>query len=239
MPPALTIPDPEKYKLAAGQTLPTSYTLPDYNKDGVIVKIHLVHQAKEPTFSEVSDTKTVTETIHYQYPNGDKAGADYKAVITFTRKGSKNDTTGTVNWGPWQQADSYLFPAVSTPHIKGYTPNMKQVAAQKVTPDSSNIEFTVVYHKDKKAKPDQKPHGKPQTPAKGGNFKPGKVLPTDTITGPHGEVYFKNGYYTRLGKHYLPQTGAHENMLAIFWGGLASSIGLFGLAGKRKKTDEE
>ncbi|RVU69912.1 LPXTG cell wall anchor domain-containing protein, partial [Lactobacillus xujianguonis] len=47
----------------------------------------------------------------------------------------------------------------------------------------------------------------------------------------------KNGHLTRVAKQSLPQTGAHKSTMAIVFGILAAGLGLFGLAGKRKKED--
>ncbi|CCI84784.1 hypothetical protein FC52_GL001783 [Lactobacillus pasteurii DSM 23907 = CRBIP 24.76] len=62
----------------------------------------------ESTTSIVTESKTVTETIHYVYEDGTKAHDDFVAVpLIFTRTGVRDDSTGIVIWGSWSLAQTF------------------------------------------------------------------------------------------------------------------------------------
>lgn len=66
--PALVI--PAGYELAAGQTLPTTYTLADYGSTVLIVKIHLKHQPAEIINSNSGSQHPTTGTVTGGAANG-------------------------------------------------------------------------------------------------------------------------------------------------------------------------
>lgn len=103
----------------------------------------------------LQDTKTVTETIHYQYADGTQAAPDHVATITFTRNGVHDEVTGNDTWDPWSAADQ-TFAAVDSPVIAGYTANPAVVTSQKVTAADGNQVITVTYTKNA-ASSDQHP----------------------------------------------------------------------------------
>ncbi|CAK1227671.1 mucin-binding protein [Fructobacillus evanidus] len=106
---------------------------------------YYVYQKNAPTVT--TDTKTVNETVHYQYADGTKAADDYVATpITFTRSVSTDAVTGEKTYGAWTADQS--FAAVTSPTLKGYTPDQTSIAAQNVTPDSSDLVYTVKYTKE-------------------------------------------------------------------------------------------
>lgn len=109
--PALTVPD--KYQLASGQTLPTSYTVnaTDSNTNNPVVQIHLVHQTQD-----VSDTDTDAQhsrqiTVHYVYGAGDNKGQaaapDAVLDVYFHRTATKDLVTGHVTYGNWQFGNTF------------------------------------------------------------------------------------------------------------------------------------
>ncbi|CAK1231212.1 mucin-binding protein [Fructobacillus cardui] len=106
---------------------------------------YYVYQKNAPTVT--TDTKTVNETVHYQYADGTKAADDYVATpITFTRSVSTDAVTGEKTYGNWTANQN--FTAVTSPTLKGYTPDQTSIAAQNVTGDSSDLVYTVKYTKD-------------------------------------------------------------------------------------------
>ena len=111
----------------------------DFDQDQVIF------EGAMPT--QTSDTKTVTETIHYVYANGPKAGQkasnDMTKSVEFSRSGFKNPFTGDVQW--MKSTNSKTFDAVKSPDIKGYRADQREIGTQTVTQDSNNIEKTVKY----------------------------------------------------------------------------------------------
>lgn len=104
---------------------------------------------------------------------------------------------------------------------------------------------------DKPNKPGKKP-GQPTKPGQPGTGQPGQTtehplghkLPAGsywkngTLYNSYGQALYKHGHLTRLGKDELPQTGAHGDLKAEVLGLLATGLGFFGLAGKRKRKDE-
>ncbi|WP_322192181.1 mucin-binding protein [Limosilactobacillus fermentum] len=102
-------------------------------------------QPTQPT--QTSESQTVNETIHYVYKNGDKAADDYQATpLNFTRTVTTDKVTGEKTYGPWSADQS--FAAVTSPAIKGYTPDQAEIGSQTVSGDSSDLDFTVVYAKN-------------------------------------------------------------------------------------------
>ncbi|WP_148666535.1 BspA family leucine-rich repeat surface protein, partial [Fructobacillus tropaeoli] len=84
-----------------------------------------------------TDTKTVKETIHYQYPDGTDAADTYTKSLTFTRTKYTDSVTGEVTYGAWSADQS--FEAVKSPSVKGYTPDQTEIAAQTVKGDSKDL----------------------------------------------------------------------------------------------------
>uniref|UniRef100_UPI000B34E682 mucin-binding protein n=3 Tax=Levilactobacillus brevis TaxID=1580 RepID=UPI000B34E682 len=113
-----------------------------YDQDGV-VKSYAVHLTHGTT--QTSENQTVNETIHYQGA-GNQTPADQTAQVTFTRQGSTDAVTGATTYGPWSADQS--FAAVTSPAIKGYTPDQAEIGTQTVTGDSSDLAFKVTYKKD-------------------------------------------------------------------------------------------
>ena len=117
--------------------------------------IYLKHDTTHTSATdEKADQKTVTETIHYVYKDGVKAGSsaanDYTDSVTFKRGYTTDKVTGKiVSYDPWtvdgKQADNKTFDAVKSPAVEGYTPNHQQINEFTVTPDSKDIVKTVVY----------------------------------------------------------------------------------------------
>ena len=113
-----------------------------YNQDGTVqsFEVHLTHGT-----TQTSESKTVNETIHYVYKNGDKAADDYQATpLNFTRTVTTDKVTGKKTYGSWLADQS--FAAVTSPAIKGYTPDQAQIdTITGITADSADIEKTVTY----------------------------------------------------------------------------------------------
>lgn len=92
------------------------------------------------------DYQTVSETVHYVYANGPKAGQtaapDNVQNVVFTRTGTDNGS-GIV-WGKWNQ-DSYTFKNIDSPVIKDYAFDKAVVTGETVTHNSKSINVTVYY----------------------------------------------------------------------------------------------
>lgn len=140
-----------------------------------------------PEYSQSS--KAVNETIHYVDQRGKTVNADYtSAPITFitvhnpvtnqdfnyysiTATKANLDNNGLPIGNDWHSGDVSVFDSVLNPVIRGYrvvssdAPNsdLKQIGTQRVTWESNNLVYEVVYAKDanRPAQP-----GKPITPGK-------------------------------------------------------------------------
>ncbi len=100
-----------------------------------------------PSPTITTESKTINETIHYVYKDGTTAHDDYVAKpVEFTREVSTDAVTGEKTYGSWSADQS--FAAVTSPAIKGYTPDQAEIGSQTVSGDASDLDFTVVYTKD-------------------------------------------------------------------------------------------
>ena len=113
------------------------------------IEITVTYAKDEPVDPTVpvSDTKNITETIHYVYSDRSKAHDDNVATLTFTRTGTKHTKTNTTDWNPWTPV-SANFSKVKSPTIEGYTADYPEIDSQKVTVDSADPVFTVTYTKN-------------------------------------------------------------------------------------------
>ena len=122
-----------------------------YNQDGTVqsFEVHLKHGT-----THTSESKTVKETIHYVYKNGDKAADDYQATpLNFTRTVTTDKVTGDKSYGDWVAANGTSFASVTSPTIKGYTPDQAEIGSQTVSGDSKDLEFKVTYTKNAPTNP--------------------------------------------------------------------------------------
>ncbi|MCW4388159.1 mucin-binding protein [Limosilactobacillus oris] len=105
--------------------------------------IHFGHQQ-----TALSRVKTVIETIHYRYANGEQARPDYQTKLTFTQTGTRDEVT---NQSAYDVVKPQTFAAQQSPTISGYTPDQASVPAQTATVTSANfdqnldVEKTVTY----------------------------------------------------------------------------------------------
>ena len=111
-----------------------------YNDKLQTFEVHLKHKK-----TSVTEEKTVKETIHYTYEGGAPAAPDHTSSLKFTRTAT-TDLVTNVTTGDWTAENGTSFAAVTSPTIKGYTPDLAEVPAiDNIAFDSPNIEKTVVY----------------------------------------------------------------------------------------------
>ena len=95
---------------------------------------------------EETETKEVTQSIHYNYSDGTKALEDHKASIVFNRNVFIDPDTENKVYADWTSKGETVFPSVSSPTIAGYNPSQNEVSAvSHVTGDSENIDIEVIY----------------------------------------------------------------------------------------------
>ncbi len=200
---------------------PTDMTFDNDDATDQNFTVHLKHQNIQST-----ETKTVTETIHYQGA-GSQTPADNTAQVTFTRRVSTDAVTGEKTYGSWSADQS--FAAVTSPAIKGYTPDQAEIGAQTVSGDASDLDFTVVYTKDAPTKlvnPSQ-----PTTPTK-------PVNPSQPTT-PAKPVQAGQAAATNFVDQRLPQTGEtdqqHMTLSGLLLLAMSSLLGLFGMTKRQRK----
>ena len=186
--------------------------------------VHLKHKNIQST-----EAKTVTETIHYQGA-GNQTPADNTAQVTFTRQVSTDTVTGEKTYGSWSADQS--FAAVTSPVIKGYTPDQAEIGAQTVSGDASDLDFTVIYTKDAPTKPVNP--SQPTIPAK-------PVNPSQP-TIPAKPVQAGQAAATNFVDQRLPQTGEtdqqHMTLSGLLLLAMSSMLGLFGMTKQRKEQDD-
>ncbi|GFO98822.1 mucin-binding protein [Lactobacillus helveticus] len=196
--------------------------------------VHLKHQNIQST-----EAKTVTETIHYQGA-GNQTPPDKTAQVNFTRQVSTDKVTGEKTYGSWSADQS--FAAVTSPVIKGYTPDQARIGAQTVSGDASDLDFTVIYTKDAPTKPVNP--SQPTMPAKAGQAadRTNRVSPQGAEAERNSVTPTPKAANNQLAKreakkNNLPQTGEQHTSAGII-GLLAMVLGFFGLTDHKKKKDE-
>lgn len=97
-----------------------------------------------PNVDKISSNKQVTETVHFVNSKDQKLADDVVFHLNFIYNGTKNEATGEIK-GAWTPL-SQTFKPVDAVTIKGYTPDIKQIDAISVDPNSKDVEKTITYH---------------------------------------------------------------------------------------------
>ena len=107
----------------------------------------------------VTDHKTITQTIKYQYENGTMAAQDHVVTLTFTGQGmidkvtgkyvivnANGDVIGEASGLTWTADNGDTFAKVDSPTISGYGPNKLFVEEMVVNQDSNDIVEVITYY---------------------------------------------------------------------------------------------
>ena len=147
--------------------------------------------------------------------------------------------TGEKTYGPWSADQS--FAAVTSPAIKGYTPDKAEIEAQTVHGDSSDLEFTVTYTKNAPTNPVDP--SQPTTPTN--PVDPSQpTTPTNPVnpsqpTTPTNPVQAGQAAATNFMNQRLPQTGEtdqqHMTLSGLLLLAMSSLLGLFGMTKRQRK----
>ncbi|VDG23778.1 BspA family leucine-rich repeat surface protein [Lactiplantibacillus mudanjiangensis] len=120
-----------------------------YTTDGQTYTVYLAHGMKVVTPNDGTKldlTKTVTQTIHYVYDNGQTAVPDKVTTRTFTRQAIVDLVTGTTTYGSWQlTTNDSEFPATTSPSVSGYTADQTVSKVVAITAESADDVQTVTY----------------------------------------------------------------------------------------------
>lgn len=145
-----------------------------FNDDGV-VHSYLVQLAHVTTAT--TETKTITQTVHYQSTTGTQLHDDTVRAMTFTRTKRVNQVTEDVTYSNWStnQAD-HTFERVAAFSIPGYHAVVTGTQAVMVTPASVDDVQTIRYVTDRPSTGET-----PKTPVKTVTVnKSDKIKTTDT-----------------------------------------------------------
>ncbi|WP_180932623.1 mucin-binding protein [Levilactobacillus brevis] len=115
-----------------------------FSEGGVNYTVRLAH-ATDTT----AETRTITQTVHYQANNGTPLHTDTISTITFTRTKVVDHVTGAVAYSGWVTSkDDNTFVSVPAIAISGYHSSVTGTQAVTVTPDSADDVQTIDYVAD-------------------------------------------------------------------------------------------
>lgn len=257
---------PEGYKLAEGQTLPTSVTMPKANET---ITINLVHATKDikpndpgvnpsdPAYTDMF--KTVTRTIKVNNP--DRMVNTTTQQVNFNRTKTIDEVTDEViSYGNWTLATGSAkdWGQFNVPQLDGFISYVdgnaaKEVAEETVTADTADVTVEVTYKNSGN-------NGNNTNPGDDGNHNtnPGDNGNHNTNPGNNGNnnginngtqngngnkivntnvTDNGNGDNGQNNKQALPQTGNTKNDAAVAGLGLAGLLAMLGLGGLKKKRN--
>ncbi|WP_180707356.1 mucin-binding protein, partial [Lactobacillus crispatus] len=257
---------PEGYKLAEGQTLPTSVMMPNANET---ITINLVHATKDikpndpgvnpsdPVYADMF--KTVTRTIKVNNP--DRMVDTTTQQVNFNRTKTIDEVTDEViSYGNWTLATDSAkdWGQFNVPQLDGFISYVdgnaaKEVAEENVTADTADVTVEVTYKNSGN-------NGNNTTPGDDGNHNtnPGDNGNHNTNPGNNGNnnginngtqngnsdetvntnvTNNGNGDNSQNNKQALPQTGNTKNDAAVAGLGLAGLLAMLGLGGLKKKRN--
>ncbi len=93
------------------------------------------------------ETRSVSEIVHYKYSNGTVAYHDVEKSKVIDREGYIDAKSGTTTWLDWSKIPVNFPDVITSPSIKGYTPDQVSIGPLNTTADK-NIEETVIYTPD-------------------------------------------------------------------------------------------
>ena len=254
---------PEGYKLAEGQTLPTSVTMPKANET---ITIHLVHATKDikpndpgvnpsdPAYADMF--KTVTRTIKVNNP--DRMVDTTTQQVNFNRTKTIDEVTDEViSYGNWTLATGSAkdWGQFNVPQLDGFISYVdgnaaKEVAEENVTADTADVTVEVTYKNSDN-------NGNNTNPGDDGNHNTNPGDNGNHNTNPGNNNGINNGTQNGNGnktvntnvtnngngdnsqnnKQALPQTGNTKNDAAVAGLGLAGLLAMLGLGGLKKKRN--
>lgn len=254
---------PEGYKLAEGQTLPTSVMMPKANET---ITINLVHATKDikpndpgvnpsdPVYADMF--KTVTRTIKVNNP--DRMVDTTTQQVNFNRTKTIDEVTDEViSYGNWTLATGSAkdWGQFNVPQLDGFISYVdgnaaKEVAKENVTADTADVTVEVTYKNSDN-------NGNNTNPGDDGNHNTNPGDNGNHNTNPGNNNGINNGTQNGNGnktvntnvtdngngdngqnnKQALPQTGNTKNDAAVAGLGLAGLLAMLGLGGLKKKRN--
>jgi LPXTG-motif cell wall-anchored protein len=233
---AMTETQPAPMQLRVYYYAATATITPDQPKQpGELVDPNNPTGPRYPAGLTDADLNTVaTRTITFVDENGEQLADSITQTIKFTRTATVDFQAGTVEYGHWT-TEQGSFAKVTSPEITGMTADQGFVPATTGEPGAA-LQVEVVYHRDQLPLPDT-------------NGQPGITLPStfggqtnngnQTNDGKKSTGKQNRSSKTDSARTLLPQTGnEHDSLLSALGLGLATMLGLFGLAKKHKRDEE-
>ena len=131
------------YELVSDNYPEKGFTYDNNDDEDQVFEVHLKHGTHD-----ISDKKSITETITYTMSDGSTAPNKVEKQIEFSRVGKHDDVTNIDTWDEWQP-NKQSFSVVPTPDVTGYTPDIKSVEAKTVTAGDKDINETITYTPNK------------------------------------------------------------------------------------------
>ena len=202
------------YELVSNNFKPISF-----DKDSTSPLVNYQVVLKEQIVNS-TETKTITQTIHYVDQTGKPLVADHTATITFTRPVTTNKVTSATTYGNWTPSSSE-FPAVVSPTITGYTPDKAESTAVTVsaptatTTPQNNVQTITYTPKQETIKIEYIDAFDPSDPATP-NYNSTNVLSTTTLTGAYGSeaTYSPTSTITNYHNQGYEPVGFHPSLPA-------------------------
>ncbi|MEG1504020.1 MAG: LPXTG cell wall anchor domain-containing protein, partial [Enterococcus sp.] len=199
-----------------------------------------------PLIHSNTESKEVTETIHYVDKAGNKLADDHTDKVSFTRTVSKNEVTGEIAYGDWvAENNDSQFDRVESPKIKGYEPDKNEVGNQEVTAETGDIDIVITYYKIKNESPagNEIPKiSEPPVTKYQENINENDTINSQSTNTKNSEPSLAmQNHLTKIqeNKKALPKTGDDSsNIISILGVVLTSVIGLIGVNNKKRKHEK-
>lgn len=156
---------PDGYRIIDGQTVPTTVTFDGHAKTPIIIQAEPIvvtidadnaksstdivpgtHNVHFPSGVTAHDLRrTITRTVKITNPDGTVTNL-MPDMVNFNRTATFNAVTGQLTYTDWDHNGQVNLPAVTAPHIDGYSTQYSENAfAVTVTPNNQDINVEVTY----------------------------------------------------------------------------------------------
>ena len=200
-------------------TVPTAVRIKEENGQIIIVVIR--HAVNDP-----AQTKTVTRTIRVTTPDGQTTTTSQVAKIS--RYGDLDLVTGQIAWNPWTTARWDAFKPAT---IVGYTPSQAELPVVTVDGETADQTVAITYAAVAMPPPTNAAH----QAATATTHHLTATTSAQVAVAAKQTPAAQSAAPAATNRQRLPQTGNGHDASTL--AGLASLLGLFGLAGKRRKRD--
>lgn len=117
-----------------------------FDLDGQVDQTFVVHLKHHILKQSANREKTIKQTVLYQYADGTQAADPYAGKdMTFKQTGDLDMVTGAIDWnGAWTTDERQgKFDDVTSPTIKGYTPDVTVLSHSSLTMDNDKYDAPI------------------------------------------------------------------------------------------------